>query len=337
MNPLFAVNTYTVTFVDYNGTELKSDLVDHGAAATPPSDPSRDGYEFTGWSPEDFSSVTGPMTITAQYKAIEYTITYTLNGGIVAGTNRTTYTIETPTFALINPTREGYPFAGWSGTNLSGNTQAVTIALGSMGNRSYTANWLIFPVEPTPATPTPTPVTPTPAPTTPATPAPTTPATPVPTTPATPAPSVPVTPAPTVTPQETPLVEIPDDNVPLEAEPDKDGDDKLTLVNLIAMVLTVIGAVVLLLKKSKKKDGKEQAEQTEKKEGGFKRIGTRVISAIAAVGGIVFFFLTQPLVLLDIWDKWSIWQLLIFAVYVVMAIAAGSKKKEQDSDKSANA
>ncbi|HMM33017.1 MAG TPA: hypothetical protein PKB13_14700, partial [Clostridia bacterium] len=72
-------------------------------------------------------------------------------------------------------------------------------------------------------------------------------------------------------------------------------------------------------------------------EKGSKHTGAKVISIIAAIGAIVFFFLTQPLKLMDIWDKYSVWQLLILAVYVVAAIVAGSKKKEQDKQTSANA
>ena len=57
---------YTVTFVDYDGTILSSDKVHYGTAATAPEDPSRDGYNFSGWD-KDYSNVTDDMTITAQY------------------------------------------------------------------------------------------------------------------------------------------------------------------------------------------------------------------------------------------------------------------------------
>ena len=44
-----AVETFTVTFVDYDGTVLKTETVESGNNATPPADPTREGYEFTGW------------------------------------------------------------------------------------------------------------------------------------------------------------------------------------------------------------------------------------------------------------------------------------------------
>ena len=51
------------------------------------------------------------------------------------------YTIETEDFTLTNPTKDGYTFDGWTGTDLSEKTQTVTIPTGSIGNREYAANW----------------------------------------------------------------------------------------------------------------------------------------------------------------------------------------------------
>ncbi|MBO4848613.1 MAG: InlB B-repeat-containing protein, partial [Clostridia bacterium] len=62
----YLINTYTVTFVDWDGTVLKTQTVDYGAAATAPADPARVGYTFTGWD-VDFSNVTSNLTVTAQY------------------------------------------------------------------------------------------------------------------------------------------------------------------------------------------------------------------------------------------------------------------------------
>ena len=80
-------------------------------------------------------------TLTAQWTVNQYTITYDLAGGTAEG-NPDTYTIETRTFTLKNPTKSGYTFTGWSGTGLDGeNNMTVTIPTGSTGNRTYTAHW----------------------------------------------------------------------------------------------------------------------------------------------------------------------------------------------------
>lgn len=59
--------TYTVTFVDWNGTTLKTQTVEEGSNATPPSNPTRTGYTFIGWS-ESYTNVTSNLTIMAQYE-----------------------------------------------------------------------------------------------------------------------------------------------------------------------------------------------------------------------------------------------------------------------------
>ncbi|MBR7042291.1 MAG: InlB B-repeat-containing protein, partial [Bacilli bacterium] len=107
------------------------------------------GYEFAGWKIGDVIynagetfDVTGNMTAVAQWNPIEYQITYNLGEGIVSGVNPTTYTIESDNITLINPSKNDYYFAGWTGTGLSEPTQAVTIPQGSTGDREYTAQWI---------------------------------------------------------------------------------------------------------------------------------------------------------------------------------------------------
>ena len=80
------------------------------------------------------------MTVTAQWTLITYPISYDLNGGTLATANPTSYTVE-DAITLNNPARNGYQFDGWTGTDLIAKTQNVTIASGSTGNRSYTANF----------------------------------------------------------------------------------------------------------------------------------------------------------------------------------------------------
>ena len=78
-------------------------------------------------------------TITADI--YNYSITYNgLSGATVSG-NPTSFNINTATFTLNNPTKTGYTFTGWTGTDISGKVMTVTIAKGSIKNRTYTANW----------------------------------------------------------------------------------------------------------------------------------------------------------------------------------------------------
>ena len=80
-------------------------------------------------------------TNTIRGEAIAYTIAYDLAGGTGATGNPESYTVESEAITLTEPTREGYAFAGWTGTDLNEATKTVTIAKGSTGDRTYTATW----------------------------------------------------------------------------------------------------------------------------------------------------------------------------------------------------
>ena len=143
---------FTVSYVVNGGTPVASDEVGSGSSIDPnDKTTTRDGYSFAGWYSDAAltQKVTGAITITAhttfyaKWSASGYTITYNLDGGVLAEgvTNPTSYNTETENFTLHNPTKEGYNFLGWTGTGLTAATQTVTVAKGSTGNRSYTATW----------------------------------------------------------------------------------------------------------------------------------------------------------------------------------------------------
>ena len=155
-NSVITPTTYTVTVGnDGNGTGTATpSTAAAGTTITLTATPNK-GYHFKEWQ-----VISGGVTIkddkflmlndNVEVKAIfekdapaptEYTITYDLAGGTAEG-NPDTYTIETRTFILKNPTKSGYTFTGWSGTGLDGeNNMTVTIPTGSTGNRTYTAHW----------------------------------------------------------------------------------------------------------------------------------------------------------------------------------------------------
>ncbi len=71
-SPVYNTREFTVEFVDYDGSLIKSETVLYGEDATPPTDPSRDGYTFTGWQ-GSYTSVTENQTVTATYEAVPAT------------------------------------------------------------------------------------------------------------------------------------------------------------------------------------------------------------------------------------------------------------------------
>ena len=101
---------HSVTFVDYDGTVLSAQSVAHGSAAIEPTAPEREGYAFIGWD-KDFSNVTEDMTVTAQYSANSYSITYTINGKeYTAQTYEFGAAVSAPEYTVP----EGHTFSGWN-------------------------------------------------------------------------------------------------------------------------------------------------------------------------------------------------------------------------------
>ena len=98
------------------------------------------GYENGTWD-DDAAVVTAAKTFTHSFTPITYTIDYEgLDGTTVSG-NPDNYTIESDSITLVNPSKTGYTFKGWTGTDLASATMTVTIPAGSIGNRAYTATW----------------------------------------------------------------------------------------------------------------------------------------------------------------------------------------------------
>ena len=117
---VYSINTYTVTFKDWNGTVLKTQQVQYGGAATAPANPTRTGYTFTGWD-KAFTNVTTNLVVTAQYSINTYTVTFKDWNGTVLKTQQVQY--GGAATAPANPTRTGYTFTGWDKafTNVTAN------------------------------------------------------------------------------------------------------------------------------------------------------------------------------------------------------------------------
>lgn len=153
----WSANKYTVSYNGNGGSgSMSQDTATYGESYTAKANSfSRPGYTFAGWNESadgkssDWTSWIGKpwawtytrsITLYAQWTKNTYSISYNLNGGNVSG-QKTSYDVTTEAFTLPTPTRNGYTFTGWTGTGLSSATKTVTVAKGSTGNRSYTANW----------------------------------------------------------------------------------------------------------------------------------------------------------------------------------------------------
>ena len=111
--------------------------------------PTRNGYEFVGWTGEGITTPqtqviiptgsTGNKAYTANWQVIEYTITLDTNGGPVVSPIK--YTVE-DTFTLPYILRPGYEFAGWTldGSGMLPFTPLI-IYPGTTGDLHYKAEW----------------------------------------------------------------------------------------------------------------------------------------------------------------------------------------------------
>jgi uncharacterized repeat protein (TIGR02543 family) len=138
---VYRYRTYTYTFKDGDETIATGSVTDKNPEIDTCSIvPEKEGYKFIGWGVSFPYSVDKDTVFTAQYEAVEYNITYILNGG--QGNSNGTYTIE-DSLVLAEPTRQYYTFDGWyESQDLSGQ-KVEQIPQGSMGDKTYYAKWVL--------------------------------------------------------------------------------------------------------------------------------------------------------------------------------------------------
>ena len=106
------INQYTITFDTNGGSEIAPITQDYGTKITAPDNPTRKGYTFKGWDKEIPETMPAEdMTVKAQWKINQYTITFDTNGGSEIAPITQDYGTEIT--APDNPTRKGYTFKGW--------------------------------------------------------------------------------------------------------------------------------------------------------------------------------------------------------------------------------
>ena len=106
------INQYTITFDTNGGSEIAPITQDYGTEITAPDNPTRKGYTFKGWDKEIPKTMPAEnITLKAQWKINQYTITFDTNGGSEIAPITQDYGTEIT--APDKPTRKGYTFKGW--------------------------------------------------------------------------------------------------------------------------------------------------------------------------------------------------------------------------------
>ena len=149
----YTSGTYTATFYGNggtfaNGTTSATSTGTNGAALTCPT-PTRNGYSLTGWvdgagnvySLSDTLIYYGNVTLTAQWAANTYTVTFDANGGTVDSTNKDVTYDSTYGDLPTTTAPTGYTFAGWFTAETGGTKVASTTKVTTASNHTLYAQW----------------------------------------------------------------------------------------------------------------------------------------------------------------------------------------------------
>jgi uncharacterized repeat protein (TIGR02543 family) len=155
----FELNTYLLTVNTTAGGTIGAPAsspvsVSHGVSTAIAAVP-QSGYTFINWTRSGIAAtisdstaantsvvLTGNSTVTANFSATGYSITYTLNGGINNPNNPLSYTTATATITLADPVRPGYTFNGWF-LPFDPYSRVTAIPTGSTGDIIVAASWTI--------------------------------------------------------------------------------------------------------------------------------------------------------------------------------------------------
>ena len=110
--------------------------------------PTKEGYTFTGWTVEgtgasingtELTIGTSATTITANWQRNYVTLTVNLNGGTTSQSFESSYAPNT-NITLINPTKAGYTFTGWTAQGTGASINGTELTIGT-SDTTITANW----------------------------------------------------------------------------------------------------------------------------------------------------------------------------------------------------
>ena len=140
--------TFAINYVLDGGTNSENNPNEYVPEKLPLllENPTKSGYKFVGWyDNENFTGeaiteisagTMGEVTIYAKWNALDYRISYELNGGTNAE-NPDGYDVSDLPVSLHAPSRTGYIFKGW----YMGENRVLAIPVGTTGNVVVSAKW----------------------------------------------------------------------------------------------------------------------------------------------------------------------------------------------------
>lgn len=107
----FTINNYTLTDM-VDGEVYKTISYDFGDCITPETDPTKDGYTFSGWSEIPQTMPSEDMTVSGTFTVNKYKLTYLVDGEVL---KTVFYDYDQLIIPEKEPTKDGYTFSGWNG------------------------------------------------------------------------------------------------------------------------------------------------------------------------------------------------------------------------------
>ena len=134
----FTINKYKLTYM-VDGTEYKSYELDYGASITPETEPTKEGYTFSGWSEIPETMPAHDVIVTGTFSINSYKLTYMVDGVEYKSCDVEYGATITPE---AEPTKEGYTFSGWSEIPETMPAHDVTV-IGSFSINKYKLTYMV--------------------------------------------------------------------------------------------------------------------------------------------------------------------------------------------------
>ena len=147
-------NKYTVTFDANGGTGTMDDqeFTYDVAQALTTNAFTKTGYTFAGWKDGSGNSYTdgqtvknlateGTVTLTAQWTANKYTVTFDVNGGTAADPASKEVTFDAEYGTLATTSRKGYTLVGWFTAKDGGTEVESTTVVATADDHTLYAHW----------------------------------------------------------------------------------------------------------------------------------------------------------------------------------------------------
>ncbi len=134
-NKLFTINFYNEQNI------YITEIIEEKEIISEPTEPIKTGYTFKDWGYDFTTPITSDLNLYADWELINYDIIYNLDNGINNATNPNSYTIESETITLSNPTKTGYIFNGWFDNESFAENSIVEILSGTNGNLNLYAKF----------------------------------------------------------------------------------------------------------------------------------------------------------------------------------------------------